>query len=157
MQSHVLAAPVLEMYVWYFGSLHSAFEMSCVIEYLKKQLSFFSETWFSSFCTVCNCFDDFRTNLLKNNGRSHRKEHTNFPKWRWVRSKIVCLSSALLFSLVVIKKSVLRTSWDLSIWNNTCSLSKCRVTFQLRQFSKVRFNILALYILRLRCLMISNT
>ena len=34
MQSHVSAAPVLEGYVWYFGSLHPAFEMSCDIEYL---------------------------------------------------------------------------------------------------------------------------
>ena len=34
MQSHVLAAPVLEGYIWYFGSLHPAFEMSCDTEYL---------------------------------------------------------------------------------------------------------------------------
>ena len=34
MQSHVSAAPVLEGYDWYFGSLHPAFEMSCDIEYL---------------------------------------------------------------------------------------------------------------------------
>ena len=32
--SHVLAALVFEGYVWYFGSLHPAFEMSCDIEYL---------------------------------------------------------------------------------------------------------------------------
>ena len=47
----------------------------------------------------------------KSNGRSHRKENTNFPNWRWMRSKLVCLSSASLFSLVVTKKYVLRTSW----------------------------------------------
>ena len=35
----------------------------------------------------------------------------NFPNWRWVRSRNVCLSSALLFALVVTKKYVLRTSW----------------------------------------------
>ena len=34
---------------------------------------------------------------------------------------------------------------------------KCRVTFQLRQFSKATFGTLALYILRLRCLGTSNT
>ena len=34
MQSHVSAAPVLEGYVSYFGSLHPAFEMSFDIEYL---------------------------------------------------------------------------------------------------------------------------
>ena len=80
LQSHVSAAPVLEGYVWYFGSLHPAFEMSCDIEYLEKQLLIFLETWSSSFCIVCNCFDDFRTNRPKNNVRSHRKENTNFPK-----------------------------------------------------------------------------
>ena len=104
MPSHVLAALFFERYVRYFGSLHPAFEMSCDTEYLeKKQLLIFSETWSSSFWIVCNCFDVFRTNRPKNNGRSHRKENTNFPKWRWVRSKNVCLSSALLFSLVVTK------------------------------------------------------
>ena len=34
MQSHVLAVLVCEGYVWYFGSLHHAFEMSSDIEYL---------------------------------------------------------------------------------------------------------------------------
>ena len=124
---------------------------------IKKQLLIFSETWSSSFWIVCNCYDVFRTNLPKNNGQSHRKENIKFPKWRWVRSKNVCLSSALLFSLVVTKKYVLRTSWGLSTWNNTCFLFKCRVTFRLGQLSKARFGTLALYILRLRCLAIPNT
>ena len=123
----------------------------------KKQLLIFSETWSPSFCIVCNCFDDFRTNLPKNIGQFHRKQNTKFPKWRWVRSKNVCFSSALLFSLVLTKKYVLRTSWGLSFWNNTCFLFKCRVTFRLRQFSKVRFGVFAVYFLRLRCLGISNT
>ena len=105
MQSHVLAALVFERYVWYFGSLHPAFEISCDTEYLKKQLLIYSETWSSSFCIVCNCFDDFRTNLPKNFGHFQRKQNTKFPKRRLVRSKIVCLSSALLFSLVVTKKT----------------------------------------------------
>ena len=50
---------------------------------------------------MCNCLDDFRPNLPKNNGRFHRKENTNFPKRRLVRSKNVCLNSALLFPLAV--------------------------------------------------------
>ena len=95
-----------------FRTLRSVLRLftSCVWDVLryrilrKKQLLIFSETCSSSFCIVCNCFDVFRTNRPKNNGRSHRKENTNFPKWRWVRSKNVCLSSALLFSLVVTKK-----------------------------------------------------
>ena len=87
MQSHVLAALVFERYVWYFGSLHPAFEMSCDTEYLKKQLLIFSETWSPSFCLVCNCFDEFRTNLPKKIGQFHRKQNTKFPKRRWVRSK----------------------------------------------------------------------
>ena len=123
----------------------------------KKQLLIFSETWSSSFWIVCNCFDDFRTNRPKNNGQSHRKENTNFAKWRWVRSKNICSSSALLFSLVVTKKYVLRTSWGLSTWNHTCFLFKCRVTFWLRYFSNAMFGTLALYLLRLRCLAIPNT
>ena len=47
------------------------------------------------------------------------QRNRNFPKRLWVRSKNVFLSSAGLFSLVVTKKSVLRTSSDLSSWNNT--------------------------------------
>ena len=57
------------------------------------------------------------------------KQNTKFPKRRWVRPKKFFLSAALLFSLVVTKKIVLRTSWDLSTWNNTCSLFKFRVAF----------------------------
>ena len=106
---------------------------------------------------MCICFDDFRTNRPKNNGRSHRKENNNFPKRRWVRSRNVFLSSGGLVASVVTKKAVLRTSSDLSTWNNTCFLFKCRVTFRLRQTSKATFGTLALYILRLRCLVISNT
>ena len=132
MQSRVSAALVFEGYVRYFGSLHLAFEMSCDFDYLKKQLLIFSETWSPSFCIVCNCFDDFRTNRLKNNGRFHRKENTNFPKRRSVRSKKVFLSSGGLVALVVTKKAVLRTSSDLSTWKHTYFLFKCRATFWLR-------------------------
>ena len=55
------------------------------------------------------------------------------------------------------KKYVLRTSWGLSTWKNTCFLFKCRVMFRPRQFSKARFGTSALYILGLRCLAIPNT
>ena len=41
MQSHVLAALVFGRYVWYIGSFHLAFEMSCDTEYLEKQLLIF--------------------------------------------------------------------------------------------------------------------
>ena len=85
------------------------------------------------------------------------EENRNFPKRHWVRSRKVFLSSARLDSLVVIKRAVLRTCWDLSTWNNTCSLFKCRHTFWLRYFSKAVFGTLVLYILRLRCLVIPNT
>ena len=71
--------------------------------------------------------------------------------------KMSFLSSARLDSLVAIKKAVLRTCWDLSTWNNTCFLFKCKVTFWLRYFSNATFGTLALYILRLRCLAIPNT
>ena len=102
-------------------------------------------------------FSSFGPNLPRNIGWFQRKRNSNFPKRRWVRSKNVCLSSALIFSLVVTKNYVFRTSWGLSTWNNTFYLFKCRVTFRLRQFSKATFDTLALHILRLRCLVISNT
>ena len=83
--------------------------MSCDIEYLQRQFLFFLERWSSSFCIVCNCFEDFRTNFPKIIGQFHRKENTNFPKRRWVRYNNVCLSSALLFPLVVAEKKF----WEL--------------------------------------------
>ena len=90
---------------------------------------------------------------------------TTFVSWAKQKRSKTTLSTfqkcpfelCFAFFLVVTKKSVLRTSSDLSTWNNTCFLFKCRVTFRLRHFSKVRFGTLALYILRLRCLVISNT
>ena len=86
------------------------------------------------------------------------EQNGNFLKRRWVRSKKVFLSSGGLDSLVVYRKAVLRTCWDLSTWNNMCCLFKCRVTFWLRYFSpNAKFGTLALYILRLRCLAIPNT
>ena len=157
MQSHVLAALVFERYVGTLALYILRLRYLAIPNAYKNSFWFFSETWSSSFCIVCNCFDDFRPNLPKTVGRFHRKENTNFPKWRWVRSKNVCFSSALLFSLVVTKKYVLRTSWGLSFWNNTCFLFKCRVTFRLRFFLNDTFGTLAPYILRLRCLLISNT
>ena len=86
------------------------------------------------------------------------QQNRNFPKRRWVRSKNVFLSSDGFDSLVVNKKAVLRTCWDLSTWNNTCCLFKCSVTFRLRYFSpNATFGTLTPYILRLRCLAIPNT
>ena len=117
----------------------------------------FLDTWSSSFCNVWKWLNDFRKNHPKKIGLIHQKENASFPKRRWVRFKIVCFSSGLLFSLVVTIKYVLRTSWGLSIWKKTCFLFKCRVTFRLRQFPNATFGTLALYILRLRCLVISNT
>ena len=85
------------------------------------------------------------------------EQNRTFPKRRWVRSENVFLSSAGLDSLVVTTTSVLKSSSDLSTWNNTCFLFKCRVTFRLRYLLNATFGTLALYILRLRCLVISNT
>ena len=132
MQSHVSAGLVFDDYVWYFWSFLSRVWDVLGYRILKKTAFDFLETWCPSFCIVCNCFDDFRTNLPKTFGRFHWKENTNFSKRRWVRSRFVCLSSALLFSLVVTKKYVLRTSWGISARSNTCFLFKCRVTLRLR-------------------------
>ena len=87
---------------------------------------------------MCNCFDDFRTNLPQNIGRFHQKENTNFPKRRWVRPKNVCLSSALIFSLVVTKKIVLRTSWDLIILNKKCYFSNAESRFGCTRLRRLR-------------------
>ena len=84
-------------------------------------------------------------------------QNGNFLKRRWVPSKKVFLSSGGLDSLVVYRKAVLRTCWDLSTWSDMWCLFKCRVTFWLRYFSpNAKFGTLALYILRLRCLAIPN-
>ena len=159
MQSQVLAALFFsQSYVRCFGSLHPAFEMSCDIEYLKKHFWFFRKRGHrrSVLCAIVLII--FVQNLPKKIGRFYSKENTNFPKRRWVCSKNACLSSASLSSLVVTKKWVLRTCWDLSTWNNTCFLFKCRVRFWLRYFfPNATFGALALYILRLRCLVILNS
>ena len=65
------------------------------------------------------------------------EQNRNFPKRLCVRSKNVFLSSGVLVALVVTKKSVLRTSSDLSTWNNTCFLFKCRVTFGCASFRRL--------------------
>ena len=44
MQSYALAAQFFEGYVWYFSSLHPAFEMSWDIEYYKNSFCFLSKT-----------------------------------------------------------------------------------------------------------------
>ena len=159
MPCHVLAAVFFRRYVRCFGSLHPAFEMSCDTEYLEKNsFWFFRKRRLRRFGLCAIVLMIFVQTVRENNGRSHRKENTNFPKRRLVLSKNVCLCSALLFSLAATKKYVLRTSWDLSTWNNTCFLFNCRVTFWLRYFSSNgTFGTLALYILRLRCLAIPNT
>ena len=75
LQYKVLPALVFEGYVWYFGSLHPAFEISSDTEY---SFPFFWKRGLRR--NVCNHFDDFRTNLPKNIGPFHRKQNTNFPK-----------------------------------------------------------------------------
>ena len=81
---------------------------------------------------VCNCFDDSRTNLPKKIGQFHRKQNTKFQKRRWVRSKNVFLSVAMLFSLVVTKENCFENFLRSLYLNNTCFLFKCRVAFRLR-------------------------
>ena len=52
------------------------------------------------------------------------EQNKNFPRRRLVRSRNVFLTSAQLDFLVVNKKTVLRTCWDLSTWDKTCFLFK---------------------------------
>ena len=139
MQSHVLAALLFERYVRFFGSLHLAFEMSCDTEYLEKTaFDFFGNVVF----VVLYCKQLFGWFLYKPSNllwAFSPKKNTNFPKWRWVRSKNICLRSALSFSLVVIKKYVLRTSWGLSFLGTIlvyCSNAESR--FACASFRRLR-------------------
>ena len=157
MQSHVLAPLFFERSVRYFGSLHPAFEMSCNTEYLEKN-SFWllRKRGLRRFVLCAIVLMIFEQTSGKNLGDfTGRKTPTFQIDVEYVPKKSVW--ALLCIVLVVTKKYVLRTHWGLSFWNNTCFLFKCRVTFGLRQFSKVRFGTLAFYILRLRCLVISNT
>ena len=84
-----------------------AFEMSCDTEYLKNSFWFFRKRGLRrSDNFVCNCFDDFCTNLPEIIEHFHQKQNTKFPKRRWLRSKNVFLSAAMLFSLVVTRKKM---------------------------------------------------
>ena len=74
MPSHVLAALFFDRYVWCFGSLHPAFEMSCDTEYLKKQLLiFFRNVVF----VVLDCVHFLKVPVyksLKNVGQCHQNQ-----------------------------------------------------------------------------------
>ena len=157
MQGHVSAAPDFEGYVFcYFGSLHLAFEMSCDTEYLgKNSFWFFRKRGLRRF-GLCLFFWRFLYNSLKNVGQCHQNELTFLLKWRWRRPKVFALSCASLVFLVVNEKAVVRIS-RLFFVNYYLFLFDCSVGFCLRYFSKAMFSTLAPYILRLRCLVISNT
>ena len=131
MQSHVSAALFLERYVRYFGSFILRLRCLAIPNTQKNIFWFFSETWSPSFCFVCNCFDDFRTNLPKINGRFHRKQNTKIPRRRWVHSKNFFLSGALLFSLVVTKVNCFENFFRSLYLEKKCFLFKCRVTCRL--------------------------
>ena len=132
--------------------------MSCDTEYLRKQLSIFSETWSPSFQQNCvQLFWWFSHKPSEKHWAISPKAKHKISK-KTLSSFQKCLferCSAFLFGFNW--KIVLRTSSDLSTWNNTCFLFKCRVKFRLLLFLKATFGIFALYILRLRCLGISNT
>ena len=66
------------------------------------------------------------------------EQNRNFPKRRWVRSKNVFLSSGGLVSLVVTKKSVLRTSSDLCTCNNTSFCSNAESRFGCARLRRLR-------------------
>ena len=108
---------------------------------------------------VLDCVHSFWRFLyksLKNVGQCHQNQLSFLLKWRWGRPKVFALSCASLVSLVVNKKDVVKSS-RLMFVNYYLFLFDCSVGFCLRYFSKSTFSTLALYILRLRCLVISNT
>ena len=158
MPSHVLAAVFFERYVRYFGSLHPAFGMSCDTEYIEK-----SSFWFFrkrgrrhfGLCAIVlmiflQAVRKIMGDLTKRKTPTLQNDVEYLPK--------ISVRALLCFFIVVTKKYVLRTSWGLSTWNNTCFSFNCRVTFWLRYLSpNATFGTSALYILRLRWLAIPNT
>ena len=103
MESHVLAVLVFERYVRYFGSLHTAFGMSCDTEYLKNCFCFFGKV--VSFVLYCVELWWFSHKPSEKHWAFSPKAKHKISKRRWVRSKNVFLSAALLFSLVVTKEN----------------------------------------------------
>ena len=89
-----------------FRTLRSALWLftSCVWDVLRYRILRKNSFWFFrkpglrrfGLCAIVLMI--FVQNRPKNNGPSRRKENTNFPKWRWVRSTSVCLSSAFFVS-----------------------------------------------------------
>ena len=135
MQSHVSAALVFEGYVWYFRSC-----VWDVLEYrilIKTTFDFFGKVVF----VFLYCMQLFRWFSYKPSekilGDLTGKKTPTFQNDRWIRSKIVSSSSALFFSLVVTKKTVLRTSWGLSTWNDTCFCSNAESRFGCVSFRRL--------------------
>ena len=116
----------LRLVLWLFAS--------CFWDVLRYRIFMkaafdFLDTWSSSFCNVWKWFNDFRKNHPKKIGLIHQKENTSFPKRRWVRFKIVCFSSALLFSVVVTKKYMFWELPEVSLFwtiRNFCSNAESR-------------------------------
>ena len=79
--------------------------MSCNTEYLKKQLLIFFGNVVSVVLYCVQRFWWFSHKPSEKNGRLRRKQNTKFPRRRWVSSKNVFLSTALLFSLFEIKEN----------------------------------------------------
>ena len=157
MQSHVLAELVFERYVWYFGSLHPALEMSCDTEYLKKTaFDFFGNV----VCIVLYCVQLFRWFLhkpcekywaisLEAKQKISKKTLSTFQKYVLERC------SAFFFGCN--QRNLFWEPPQISLLRKIRVFCSNAVTFRLRQFSKARFSTLAFYILHLRCLVISNT
>ena len=81
MQSHVLAALVFERYVWYFGSLHPAFEMSCDTEYLEKNsFWFFRKRGLRRFVLCASVLMNFVQTVWKILGDFADSKTQNFQK-----------------------------------------------------------------------------
>ena len=81
MQKHVSAALVFESYVWYFHSLHLAFEMSCDTEYLKKTASdFFRKRGLGRFVLCAIVFMIFAQTFRKLLGDFTESKAQNFQK-----------------------------------------------------------------------------
>ena len=110
MQSDVLGALFFVGYVWYFGSLHPAFKMSGYIQYLEKTaFDVFWKRGLRCFVLCAIVLMTFVRSFRKVLGIITKKKTPN-SKTKLSTFQTVCLSSALLFSLVLTTKIVLRTS-----------------------------------------------
>ena len=131
--------------------------MSCNTEYLKKQLLIFFGNVVS---VVLYCVQTFWWLSHKPSEKIWAispKTNTKIPKRRSVRSKFVFLNAALLFSLVVTNENCFKNLLRSLYLEQYGFFDQMQTHISAGLVLMAKFGTFALYILRLRCLGISNS